>query len=72
MGFGTPKVPAIPATPPAANPPTLANAGVQTAGATARQGAATAAGMGFADTIQTSPQGLKPTGDVATKSLLGQ
>lgn len=72
MGFDTPSVPPIPPTPPAANPPTIANAGVQQAGATARQGAASAAGMGFAGTIDTTPQGLKPTGDVAQKSLLGQ
>ena len=64
--------PPIPKTPPMATPPTLANPNAQNAGSTAARRAALAAGAGFADTITTGPQGLKPTGDVAAKALLGQ
>ena len=69
---GGSKPPAIPPTPPAANPPTEANANAQNAGATQRTNAAAAAGLGFSNTITTSPEGLVPTGNVAQKSLLGQ
>lgn len=70
---GGSKPPPIPATPPAANPATLANPNAQNAAASARSRAALAAGAGFADTITTgTAQGLKPTTDVAQKALLGQ
>lgn len=71
MGLGGASPPPVPPVPPAANPPTMANANAQNAGNTQRQNAAAAAGMGFADTVKTSAEGLKPAPNVAYKSLLG-
>jgi hypothetical protein len=70
MSFGgTPSAPAPPPPPP--NPATFASSSVQDAGAAARQAAAAAAGgMGFAGTLQSSPQGA-PAPNTALKQLLG-
>ena len=66
---GAPAAPAAPAAPPP--PPTMASANVQDAGAAARAAAAAAAGgMGFANTITSSPQGAAQPA-TAMKSLLG-
>lgn len=72
--FSPPSIPtpAVPVTPPAALPATLANANVAMSGATQRSSAAAAAGAGFSGTLtntggatgQTSP-------NTAPRSLLG-
>lgn len=66
--------PAPPPPPPPPNPPLLASGSVQQAGAKARQAAAAAAGgMGFAGTIDSSPQGAPaPKTTTGGKALLGE
>ena len=55
--------------PPAAHPPTLAS--VQSSGAKQSSGAAAAEGMGFSNTVATSPQGLTQKATTAPATLLG-
>lgn len=71
MGFNTPKAPPVKMPPPAAHPPTLANASVQAAGRNAKTIAAAAEGQGFGDTVKTSPQGDLQPAPVAKNTLLG-
>lgn len=71
MGFGGgPKPQAPPIPPPAANPPTLANASIQSAGANQRN---IAAGVGAINGINpTGPSGLKDAPSTAKQTLLGK
>jgi len=71
MGFLTPKVPKtnIPAAPPQAAPPTLANSQVAASAGNARQRAA-AAGLA-SGTTSTSSRGLQGQADTAQATLLG-
>lgn len=71
MGFGGgSKPPAIPVAPPAASPPTLANAQVQAAGDNAHNQAVKAAAAN-ADN-PTGGQGITTAPDTAKAKLLGQ
>jgi len=67
---GSPKVAAPVPPPPAAHPAVLGSAQTALAGAASKKGGAVAEGMGFDNTIQTSPQGLKPP-STAKSTLLG-
>lgn len=70
MGISTPAPPSVRMPPPAAHPPTLGSASIAQEQEQAKDRAAKADGMGFDDTVQTSPQGLKaPT--TAKTTLLG-
>lgn len=71
MGFGGPKAPAAPLQPPpAANPAVLGSAQTALAASNTKKAGAVAEGQGFDNTIETSPQGLKPP-QTAKTSLLG-
>jgi hypothetical protein len=74
MSFLAPSAPAAPAPPPPPPaPPTFASPGVANAGASARQAAAAASGgMGFADTLKTSPEGAAAPNVTTGKALTGQ
>jgi hypothetical protein len=67
---GSPKVNGPTPPPPAAHPAVLGSAQTALAAATTKKGGAVADGMGFNNTIQTSPQGLKPP-STAKSTLLG-
>lgn len=69
-----PPPPAIPPAPPAANPPTMANAEVAQAGASQRARAAAAAGSGFSGTVTNTGGAsgdLTKQTNTAQTSLLG-
>ena len=68
---GGPKPLGIPAAPPMAHPPILGSSEVQLAGIQARQKALAAEGEGFDNTIDTSPQGVKPAASKNSGTLLG-
>lgn len=70
MGFGGPKPTAPPIPPPAAHPAVLGSAQTALAGSQTKQSGAAAEGMGFGNTIQTSPEGLKAP-QTAKSTLLG-
>lgn len=65
-----PSPPAIPIPPPAANTPTMANAGVQASGASQRARAAAGAAGGTV-TNTGGPRGLTEAASSAPRSLLG-
>lgn len=72
FGGGSVQQPTPPAPvplPPAAHPPTLASVTRNQAKQTS--GAAAAEGMGFSNTISTSPQGLTQKASTAPATLLG-
>jgi hypothetical protein len=70
MGFGTPHPPQVPLPPPAAHPPIMgANEALTTQ--ENKEAAAASEGMGFGNTIKTSPQGLKTEATAAKATLLG-
>lgn len=71
MGFLIPKAPAQPVPPPMANPATFANPQIAQTGAASRQRAMAAAGMGFDQSIKTSPEGDFSKPNTARASLLG-
>ena len=73
MGFGSkpPSGAALSMPPPAAHPPTLGSTNIALAGIAAKERAAAAEGMGFDQTIKTSPQGLKTPPLTAPATLLG-
>lgn len=73
MGFLAPSMPKpnIPMPPPpAAHPAVLGSQEVQLSGDQAKKRAAAAEGMGFSDTLKTTPQGLEAP-KTAKTSLLG-
>lgn len=70
--FSGPKAPSIPTPPPQAHPPTLGSQMVQATQQQEAKEAAAAEGMGFDDTVKTSPQGLKEAPSTAKATLLGQ
>lgn len=72
MGFGSAPPPSIRMPPPAAHPGTLASNSVATAGMNAKSAAAAAEGLGFGDTVKTSPEGLQQKAPTAPVTLLGQ
>lgn len=72
MGFGSPPPPSIRMPPLAAHPSTLADTSVAAAGSNARLAAGAAEGMGFGDTVKTSPQGVQAKATTAPVTLLGQ
>jgi hypothetical protein len=67
---GAPHYSAPPPPPPPPNPPMMANAQISNIGAAERSALAAAAGMGFDNTIRSSPQGAGAA-NTAQKSLLG-
>ena len=67
--FGGLKAP--PPSPPPPNPPLIADPSTQASANAAQLAAAAAAGQGFNNTIQSSPQGA-PAPSTAQKQLLGQ
>jgi len=79
MSFSAPKVkipkasssPPPPPPLPPASPPIYASAQQEMTGDAVRAAAASASGMGFADTLKTSPQGA-PAAATGQKTLLGQ
>lgn len=73
MGFPSPpKPPSIPMPPPAAHPPSLGSSQEALTNIDARKRAASAAGMGFDNTIATSPEGVTTKPTTARATLLGQ
>lgn len=72
MGFltGSPKIPAPPSVPPAAHPAVLGSAQTALASSATQKAGKAAEGMGFDNTIQTGPQGLKAPA-IAKATLLG-
>ena len=73
MGFLTPSIPnppSVPLPPPAAHPATLGSQESQLAAQSTKKAGAAAEGMGFNDTIKTSPQGLEAPATAKT-TLLG-
>lgn len=72
MGFGGPSPPPVPMPPPSAHPPVLGSATSALAAQNAKQRAAGAEGMGFDDTIATSPEGVKEKPNTQRATLLGQ
>lgn len=71
MGLSAPKPPSIPLPPPAAYPSTLGSTQVALAGQTAAKKNELAEGMGFDNTVKTSPQGAMAP-QTARTTLLGQ
>jgi len=69
----TPQAPVIPAVPPAAAPPIMANANVDQAGNSQKGKAAAAAGAGFSGTVKNDggAGGLTTPATTAKASLLG-
>lgn len=73
MGFGSgPSAPPLQQPPPAAHPPTLGSAFTAIATQASNNAAKAAEGMGFDDTIKTSPQGDTTKPNTAPVTLLGQ
>lgn len=70
MGFSSPKPPSVKLPPPAAHPAILGSAMTSLAAQEQKQSGAVAEGMGFNDTIKTSPKGLEAPA-TAKATLLG-
>lgn len=70
--YSGPKAPSIPTPPPQAHPPTLGSQLVQATQQEQAKEAMAAEGMGFDNTVKTSPQGSKEAPSTAKATLLGQ